>query len=196
MVAVAIISFCRMLFINEKVFRELKPFGGYANWVTIFRLLLLCLLGFNYEQFDHLTLAVLSVFILSLDGVDGYIARKMSMGSAFGGRLDGETDAFFVLLFSTMVYQLKMVDYWILWPGLLRYFFVLCCYLFWKKTLPEPVSYFRKTIAVIIMGALVSPFLLEERFYLPVLIIATLLVTYSFARSFIFQWRQNQPTGS
>ena len=192
LVAVAIISFGLMLVINKAVFRELKPIGGYANWVTIFRLTLLCLLGFSYNQYDYFTLGILSVIVLFLDGVDGYIARKMSMSSAFGGRLDGETDAFFVLLFSSIVYDLKMADYWILWPGLLRYIFVLCCYLFWNKTIPEPVSYLRKTIAVIIMGALVSPFLLDKQYYLPVLIIATVLVTYSFGKSFVFQWRQNR----
>ena len=195
LVVVAFISFGRMLFINRDVFRELKPFGGYANWVTIFRLVLLCLLGFNYQQFDHFSLAVLAVFVLSLDGLDGFIARKMSMNSAFGGRLDGETDAWFVLLMGTVVYQLKLADYWILWPGLLRYIFVLSCYLLWKKTLPEPVSYFRKTIAVIIMAALVSPFILAEKYYFPALVAASGLVTYSFGKSFVFQWRQNRLAG-
>ena len=192
LVAAAVFSFLIMLFVNRGIFKELKPFGGYANWVTIFRLALLCLLGFSYKQFDHFTLALLAVFILSLDGLDGLIARRMSMGSAFGGRLDGETDAFFVLLMATIVYDLEMVGYWILWPGLLRYAFVTSCYLLWKRALPEPVSYFRKTIAVIIMGSLVSPFLLDKKYYLPTLIVATVLVTYSFGKSFIFQWHQNR----
>ncbi|MDN5212028.1 CDP-alcohol phosphatidyltransferase family protein [Fulvivirgaceae bacterium BMA12] len=192
MVALSVVSFGLLLFFNRKVFKELKPFGGYANWVTIFRLALLCALGFSFHLLNHLNLAIWAIIVLSLDGVDGLIARKMSMTSEFGGKLDGETDAFFVLLMGSIVYQFKLADYWILWPGLLRYFFVISCYVFWKKTWPEPVSYFRKTIAVIIMSALISPFLLAEKFYLPIIIIATILVTYSFAKSFTFQWKQSR----
>ena len=196
MVVMAVSSFSLFLYVNRKVFKDLKPLGGYANWVTIFRLAILCFLGFNFHLFDQLNLAILAIVILSLDGVDGLIARKMSMTSDLGAKLDGETDAFFVLLMGGIVYQLKMVDYWILWAGLLRYIFVICCYIFWKKTLPEPVSYFRKAIAVIIMGSLISPFLLVEKYYLPILITSTILVTYSFGKSFTFQWRQNRLAGS
>ncbi len=192
MVVLAAMSFGLLLFFNGKVFKDLKPLGGYANWVTIFRLALLCTLGFSFHFLNHLNLAIWAIIVLFLDGVDGLVARKMSMTSEFGGQLDGETDAFFVLLMGSIVYQLKIADYWILWPGLLRYFFVISCYVFWKKIWPEPVSYFRKTIAVIIMGALISPFLLVEKFYLPILIMATLLVTYSFAKSFTFQWQQSR----
>ncbi|MDN5202639.1 CDP-alcohol phosphatidyltransferase family protein [Fulvivirgaceae bacterium BMA10] len=185
-------AFSYILFIisNKEVFEKLKPFGGPANWVTIFRLLVLLLVGSFHTFIDTSTLGIIVIAIFLMDGLDGYLARRFKTSSEFGGILDGETDAFFVMLLSLIVYENGYAGIWILWAGLLRYIFVLVCYILWRGTKPEPVSYLRKTIAVIIMGALICPFLLPEAYYLPILIIGTILVTASFGRSFVFQFER------
>jgi len=71
--------------------------------------------------------------------------------------------------------------------GMLRYIYVLICYLVWQDVLDESVSYLRKTIAVVVMGAILTPFALPDPYYVPLLIVATIAVTLSFAKSFIFQ---------
>ncbi len=180
-------SFAHFIWQNKNIFYTIKPFGGYANWVTIFRLSVLLSLGIFYNNYDGVTIAYIAAFALILDGVDGFLARKLKTASNFGATLDGESDAFFVLLFSVIVYALDYVDAWIMWVGMLRYIYVLVCYLVWQDVLDEPVSYLRKTIAVVIMGVILTPFLLPNQYYIPLLMIATTAITLSFVKSFIFQ---------
>ncbi len=184
-------SFLYFIWTNSAVFIDIKPFGGYANWVTIFRLAVLLSIGFFYSDFDDLTIAYMAVFALALDGVDGFLARKFKMTSSFGATLDGESDAFFVLLFSAIIYNLGYVGVWILWVGMLRYLYVLVCYILWNGVLDESVSYFRKTMAVVIMGAILSPFILAHQYYFPILIVSTVAITLSFLKSFVFQIRNH-----
>ncbi len=189
--SLATVTFIVLLYINRQVLLSFSPIGGYANWVTIFRLTVLLLLGFFYATFDELWLGMVGLGVLCLDGLDGYLARKFNQTSDFGGRLDGETDAYFVLQFACLLFYLDVYEWWILWPGLLRYFYVFTSQLIWKSLLQEPASYFRKTIAVVIMSALLLPFVLGATYSLPVIIVAVIAVTISFAVSFAFQIRNN-----
>jgi phosphatidylglycerophosphate synthase len=59
-----------------------------------------------------------------LDGVDGWLARRTRMSSEFGARLDMETDAFFILVLSILVWQHGKAGAWVLLCGLMRYAFV------------------------------------------------------------------------
>ena len=134
----------------------------------------------------------MAVFALALDGVDGFLARKFKTTSNFGATLDGESDAFFVLLFSLIIYTLDYVGAWILWVGMLRYIYVLVCYVVWQEVLEESVSYLRKTIAVVIMGAILTPFVLPDQYYDPILFVATIAITLSFVKSLIFQIKNHR----
>ncbi len=180
-------SFLYFILKNKVIFIRIKPFGGYANWVTIFRLSVLLAIGIFYSSYNNITIASVAVFALLLDGLDGFLARKFKTASNFGATLDGESDAFFVLLFSLVIYSLDYVGGWILYVGMLRYIYVLICYLVWQDVLDESVSYLRKTIAVVVMGAILTPFALPDPYYVPLLIVATIAITLSFAKSFIFQ---------
>lgn len=177
---------------NRDVFKAIRPFGGYANWVTLGRLALLLSLGFLHDQFTSNQLLIIAIIVLSFDGIDGLVARKFNMSSEFGGKLDGETDAFFVLLLSTINYHHGYLGAWILWAGLLRYLFVIACFIIWSRILPEPVSYLRKTIAVVIMGALLLPLFFTNAFITPIVGVAVAAVTASFAKSISFQIRENR----
>lgn len=180
-------SFLYFVWMNCTIFSDLKPFGGYANWVTMFRLAILLYIGIFYKDFENLTIAYTAVLALTLDGVDGFLARKFKMTSSFGATLDGESDAFFVLLFSSLIYTLGYASVWILWAGVLRYLYVFVCYILWGQLLEEPVSYLRKVIAVVIMAALLFPFVLPPEYYLPILTLSSVVLTMSFLKSFIFQ---------
>jgi phosphatidylglycerophosphate synthase len=60
----------------------------------------------------------------ALDGVDGWLARRTQMTSAFGARFDMETDVFLVLALSILAWQFGKAGVWVLLCGLMRYGFV------------------------------------------------------------------------
>jgi len=59
-----------------------------------------------------------------LDGVDGWLARRTRMTSAFGARFDMETDVLLVLVLSGLAWQYGKAGAWVLLCGLMRYLFV------------------------------------------------------------------------
>ena len=69
---------------------------GVANGVTAFRIGLLVLL-LPAAAAGPTMLIALSLLILALDGLDGWLARRRSLSSEFGAFLDKETDALFLL---------------------------------------------------------------------------------------------------
>jgi phosphatidylglycerophosphate synthase len=67
----------------------------------------------------------------ALDGVDGWLARRTRMTSAFGARFDMETDVFLVLALSVLAWQYGKAGPWVLVCGLMRYLFVAAGWL-WR----------------------------------------------------------------
>ena len=61
---------------------------------------------------------------LSLDAVDGWLARRLGLASRFGARFDLEIDALLLLILALLVWQADRVGAWVLVIGLLRYAFV------------------------------------------------------------------------
>jgi phosphatidylglycerophosphate synthase len=59
-----------------------------------------------------------------LDAVDGALARRSGLASAFGARFDMETDAVFTLVLCALVLQAGQAGPWVLASGLMRYAFV------------------------------------------------------------------------
>src|SRR4051794_27904713 len=99
---------------------------GPADVVTLFRAALVCgAAAFVADSFVRPpaveALVTLAVVALVLDAVDGWIARTTGTVSAFGGRLDGEVDAFLILVLS--VYVAHTVAFWVLAMGVVRYVF-------------------------------------------------------------------------
>ena len=100
-------------------------------------------------------LAVIAGVALALDGIDGWIARRTGTASAFGARFDMETDAFFILVLSCLVWQLGKVDAWILAIGAMRYVFVASAIAVPRLGAPLFPSKRRQTICVVQVAALV-----------------------------------------
>ena len=81
---------------------------GPANTVTLMRAAIVCLLASLYgEQWSPHALVVtgVAVFALTLDGVDGWLARLRRTESRFGARFDMETDALLVLVLSLLAWK-------------------------------------------------------------------------------------------
>jgi len=76
------------------------------------------------EPMQPMRAASLALLATLLDGVDGWLARRSKMESAFGARFDVEVDALLVQVLAILVWQYGKAGPWVLASGLLRYAFV------------------------------------------------------------------------
>lgn len=132
---------------------------GPANQVTLARLalaaLLAGLLGERAAPLVAWVVVVVGACAAVLDALDGPLARRTRLASAFGARFDMETDAVLMLALATLAWQLGKAGPWILLAGLLRYLFVGAGRLRRWLERPLPPSTRRKTACVVQIVALV-----------------------------------------
>ncbi|HTY93356.1 MAG TPA: CDP-alcohol phosphatidyltransferase family protein [Steroidobacteraceae bacterium] len=143
------------------------PFAsfGAANQVTTARGALIALLAaLIAERADtgapRVALAI-GTTIVVLDGVDGWLARRDHMTSAFGARFDMEADAALILVLAVLAWQFGKAGAWVLASGLLRYAFVAAGLGVPYLRNPLPPSRRRKLVAVLQVVALlltIAPF--------------------------------------
>ncbi|WP_447005950.1 CDP-alcohol phosphatidyltransferase family protein [Saccharothrix isguenensis] len=122
---------------------------GPADRVTLARGLLVgCVTAMVADGSDHTALlVVLGAVALSLDFVDGQVARRTGTASPMGARFDMEVDAFLILVLS--VHVAFELGPWVLVMGALRYAFVVASWaLAWLRG-PLPPSYARKVVAAV-----------------------------------------------
>jgi len=125
-----------------------QPFG-WANRITLLRgVLLIWLAGalINPDSFDPWTVATVALLILSLDGVDGFLARRLQQASEFGARFDMEVDAALILLLCLLLAE--RLGAWVLVIGLLRYGFLMAMSVWPWLAQPLPGSFRRKLVCV------------------------------------------------
>lgn len=143
--------------------RAHHPFDrfGPANQVTALRAVIVALLAALIGEPHTNALAVAAVTAGSgcalLDGVDGWLARRSHMASAFGARFDMEVDALLILALSILAWRYEKAGAWVLASGLTRYVFVAAGILWpWLRT-PLPGTIRGKTICVVqIAGLLIA----------------------------------------
>jgi phosphatidylglycerophosphate synthase len=123
-----------------------------ADWVTLTRMLLIAgvtaLVADSFSRPVSVTaLVTLSAVALALDAVDGQVARRTGTATPVGARIDGETDAFLILVLSIAVSR----DYgsWVLAIGAVRYAFLLAGWLIPWLRAPLPPRFWRKVVAAI-----------------------------------------------
>ena len=92
---------------------------------------------------------------LLLDGLDGFLARRLGQVSAFGARFDMETDAFAMLVLAILVYALGQAGPWVLLSGLLRYIFMGGGWVYPPLAATLPPKKRRQTLCVVQMAALI-----------------------------------------
>lgn len=98
---------------------------------------------------------------LTLDAVDGFVARRTGSASPLGGRFDMEVDAFLLLVLC--VFDARYVGWWVLAIGLMRYAFVAVGWVLPWMRATLPFRYWRKVvtaacgIALTVVAAQVVP---------------------------------------
>jgi phosphatidylglycerophosphate synthase len=173
---------------------------GPADLVTLGRATLSC--GVAALVADSFTrppaaavLVSLAAIGLALDAVDGQVARRTRSVSGFGGRFDGEADAFLMLVLS--IYVAQSAGAWVLAIGAVRYLFAIAGWLLPWLRVQLPARYWRKVVtgtagvaltvaaADVTGGPVVSAGL----------VLAALLLGESFGRDVWWLWR-HRPDGA
>jgi phosphatidylglycerophosphate synthase len=123
-----------------------------ADWVTLTRLMLIAgVTGLVADSFSRpvsvTALVTLSAVALALDAVDGQVARRTGTATPLGARIDGEADAFLILVLSIAVSR----DYggWVLVIGAARYAFLLAGWLIPFLRAPLGPRFWRKVVAAV-----------------------------------------------
>jgi phosphatidylglycerophosphate synthase len=125
---------------------------GPANQVTAGRAILVtliaALIGEPASPAFAKSAAELSLIVLILDGVDGWLARRTGLVSDFGARFDMEVDALLILVLSILAWQYEKAGAWVVASGLLRYAFVGAGWIWGWLRNPLPSSWRGKVICV------------------------------------------------
>src|SRR5690242_21418398 len=165
-----------------------------ADWVTLTRALLIAgVAGLVADSFGRpvsiTALVALSAAALVLDAVDGQVARRTGTATPLGARIDGEVDAFLILLLSIVVSQ----DYggWVLLIGSARYALLLAGWLIPWLAAPLPPRYWGKVVAAVqgIVLTVAASGLLDRRAGMIAVAAALLLLAESFGRNVIWLYR-------
>lgn len=110
-------------------------------------------------------ISALALIALTLDGVDGWLARVQGRSSEFGARFDMETDALLALVMALLLWRTGEVGAWVLGLGLMRYLFIVAMRMQPELARPLFPSWRRKcvcvvqvaTLAICLMPALAPP---------------------------------------
>ena len=181
--AAAAVSFAILLYRCRGHWTAGGEFGP-ANAVTFARIAgILLLPGFVPGPLA----GALALALFVLDGVDGWLARRTGLASAFGEFADKEGDALLVLMLCLLLHRLPPgIGPWIVVPGMLRYAFVL----FVALARPPLVQEVRTRKGAWIAGlmtlsliAAVAAYPSHIRYALWLVGAMTLLLCYSFADS-------------
>ena len=174
--------------------RSDQPSVHPADWVTLTRAILAAgIAGLVADSFSLplsvTALVTLSIVALVLDAVDGLVARLTGTATPLGARLDGEVDAFLILLLSIAVSQ--TYGAWVLVIGAARYAFLLAGWLIPWLAAPLPPRFWRKAVAAIqgiVLTVAVSG-QLDRLVGMMAVTVALLLLAESFGRDVIWLYR-------
>jgi phosphatidylglycerophosphate synthase len=176
-----ILSFASLVWGCRQSWRVHGTFGA-ANALTSARLLGTAALP-TTVVLHPLAVAALALTLFALDGVDGWLARKLARASEFGEYLDKETDAFLMLVLCLLLYTSGRLGAWILLPGVLRYGFVLFVAFARPPAQKERRTASGRWIYVGMTSALIAAFTPFPSLYGPFAALMTLVLLYSFGRA-------------
>ncbi len=186
-------SFTYFIALHRHFLNDFSPFGGYANWVTFLRLVLVCSALFYANYLSGLALGLLLTASVLLDAVDGYLARKFNQASVFGQYFDMEVDALFVLGMCFYYYLFQGIPSWILLPAIMRYVFRVTTMVFKKADFQEKKKNYAAFIAGTFFVILLLGTILEDSMRYYSLLVGSLLIIISFSISFweYFTWQHD-----
>ena len=172
------------------------PTLGACNAVTLVRLALTSALlaAVVTPVASGWVVCAVAAISLMLDGMDGWLARREGLTSAFGARFDMETDAALALILAGHVWMAGMTGPEILVLGLTRYVFVLGFLPFPWLSAPLPDRFGRKVVCVVQVAALILLQVPNLPQGLAALIAwpAVAALVWSFGRDTLWLWR-NRP---
>jgi phosphatidylglycerophosphate synthase len=164
---------------------------GWPNRVTLLRAALVAVLVgslvWTAERGSSLVLPALAGVALVLDGLDGWLARRLDRTTEFGARFDMEIDALLILVLCAAVWWTGKADAWVLAIGLMRYLFIAASWLLPALAGPLAPSRMRKIVCVV-QGVTLAVCLLPglERPWTEVLLLAALsALSFSFCRDIV-----------
>ncbi|HEX4088687.1 MAG TPA: CDP-alcohol phosphatidyltransferase family protein [Trebonia sp.] len=165
-----------------------------ADWVTLARMLLIAgvtgLVADSFARSVSITaLVTLSAVALVLDAVDGQVARRTGTATPLGSRIDGEADAFLILVLSIFVSR----DYGdcVLVIGAARYAFLLAGWLIPWLRAPLGPRYWRKVVAAVqgVVLTVAASGVTSRLVGMIAVAVALLLLVESFGRDVIWLYR-------
>jgi phosphatidylglycerophosphate synthase len=170
---------------------------GPADWVTLARatvaVSIAALIANSFAQPVSVAMLVsLAVVALTLDAVDGWVARRTRTTGTLGARFDAEVDAFLILVLS--VYVARSVGAWVLAIGAARYAFGAAgLALPWLRE-PVPPRYWRKVVAATqgIVLTIAAAGVLPPALNVAALAAALVLLSESFGRDVWSLWRERK----
>jgi phosphatidylglycerophosphate synthase len=184
--------------------RAHHPFSrfGAANHMTLIRAGLVALVAGLIGEPSVAPVAAVAVGVGAVveifDGVDGWLARRDGLASAFGARFDMEVDALLIMVLAILAWQHGKAGAWVLLSGLLRYAFVAAGWLAPWIARPLPPSRRRQVICVVqiaALGAIVSP-VMPASVTPPVAAAALAVLTASFLMDIVWLWRARSTTAT
>jgi phosphatidylglycerophosphate synthase len=165
-----------------------------ADWVTLTRALLIAgVAGLVADSFVRpvsiTALVTLSSVALVLDAVDGQVARRTGTATPLGARIDGEVDAFLILLLSIAVSE--HYGSWVLAIGAARYALLLAGWMLPWLAAPLPPRYWGKVVAAVtgIVLTVAASGVLSRLAGMVAVAAALLLLAESFGRNVIWLFR-------
>jgi phosphatidylglycerophosphate synthase len=173
------------------------PRFGPANQVTTIRALLVsAVAGFVGEPHAPglaAAAAATSALATILDGLDGWLARRSQMVSAFGARFDMEIDALLIQVLSILAWRYGKAGVWVLASGLLRYVFAATGWVWSWMRRPLVPSMRRKAVCVVQIAGLIlsiSPVITRPASaWIAAAALAAL--SYSFLTDTVWLWRRS-----
>lgn len=166
---------------------------GACNLVTFLRAALTAALvsALVAGQAGGWAVALVATLALTLDGVDGWLARRSGLASEFGARFDMEVDAALALVLALHALMGSPIGAEVLFLGLMRYVFVIAGigHHAFREALPP--SFLRKAICVFQLATLILlqiPQLPPDAGIIVGRIAAAALI-WSFGTDMIWLWR-------
>lgn len=141
---------------------------GPANTVTVARGGMAAVIGACLIEYGDLAdrpnllqwaLVGAALLALSLDGVDGWLARRTRLASRFGEQLDMEVDAYLILLLCALAFAGGKAGAYVFAIGLMRYGFIVWGAFEARLRAPLAPSLRRKTVCVLQIALLCAALL-------------------------------------
>jgi len=197
----AVAVFAIVVAVARKFRHTDHPFArlGPANRITMLRAALVSvaagLIGEPALSGNAAVAVTAATMAALLDGVDGWLARRTKMASAFGARFDMEVDALLIIVLAVLAWQYEKAGAWVLVSGLLRYAFIAAGWVWSWMQEPLPPSRRRQAICVVqVVGLIVTvaPFVSASLSTMTAAA-ALIVLAWSFLIDTLWLWRHAAP---